>query len=412
MKEKLFSRDFTLIVIGQVISLFGNAAVRFVLPLYLLNQTGSSALYGFVTACAFIPSILLSPVGGIIADRMNKRTIIVVLDFCTAAVTITFSLLLHSINPVLLITLTLMILHGISGAYQPSVQASIPALVTPNHFMSANSIINMISYIASLLASVLGGFMYSMSGLNWVLFLCILCFLFSAIIELFIHMPSANQKFSGDILRIAKEDFARSIKFIRTENPVIGKLLLVICSLNLFMTSMMTVGMPYIITELLEFETSTANQLYGLSEGIVAAGGLMGCILAGTLAKKISIYKSGNLIIADALLTFPAGISLLHFMPGIVSYIILTMCCSFMMVISIIFSIQIMSFVQAQTPSHLIGKVISLILTLSMCAQPLGNAFYGVAFEACRGFEFMVVLLSGAVALVIAITTKHIFRRI
>ena len=77
MKEKLFSRDFTLIVIGQVISLFGNAAVRFVLPLYLLNQTGSSALYGFVTACAFIPSILLSPVGGIIADRMNKRTIIV-----------------------------------------------------------------------------------------------------------------------------------------------------------------------------------------------------------------------------------------------------------------------------------------------------------------------------------------------
>ena len=81
MKQSLFSRDFTLVVIGQIISLFGNAAVRFALPLYLLNQTGSPALYGTVMACAFIPSILLSPIGGIVADRVNKRNIMVILDF-------------------------------------------------------------------------------------------------------------------------------------------------------------------------------------------------------------------------------------------------------------------------------------------------------------------------------------------
>lgn len=71
MKQKLFSKDFTLVIIGQIISLFGNATVRFALPLYLLNYTGSSALYGTVTACAFVPAILLSPVGGMIADRVN-----------------------------------------------------------------------------------------------------------------------------------------------------------------------------------------------------------------------------------------------------------------------------------------------------------------------------------------------------
>ena len=85
MKQKLFRRDFTLVAIGQIISLFGNAALRFALPLYLLNQTGSSRLYGLVTACAFIPAILLSPVGGIAADRFNKRNIMVLLDFFTAA---------------------------------------------------------------------------------------------------------------------------------------------------------------------------------------------------------------------------------------------------------------------------------------------------------------------------------------
>lgn len=81
MNQKLFSKDFTFVVIGQIISLFGNATIRFALPLYLLNLTGSSALYGVVTACAFIPAILLSPVGGIVADRVNKRNIMVTLDF-------------------------------------------------------------------------------------------------------------------------------------------------------------------------------------------------------------------------------------------------------------------------------------------------------------------------------------------
>ena len=113
MNQKLVSRDFTLVVIGQIISLFGNAAIRFALPLYLLNQTGSSAIYGTVTACAFIPAILLSPIGGIVADRVNKRDIMVILDFFTAAVIAGFSLLMNSVNLTVLLAVTLMILYGI-----------------------------------------------------------------------------------------------------------------------------------------------------------------------------------------------------------------------------------------------------------------------------------------------------------
>ena len=139
MKQNLFSRDFTLVVIGQIISLFGNATIRFALPLYLLNQTGSSALYGTVMACAFIPTILLSPIGGIVADRVNKRNIMVILDFFTAAVILIFPLLMGSVNLVVLLTVTMMLLYGIAGAYQPAVQASIPALTDPEHFMEPPS---------------------------------------------------------------------------------------------------------------------------------------------------------------------------------------------------------------------------------------------------------------------------------
>ena len=64
MQTKLFRRDFALVVIGQIISLFGNAILRFALPLYLLRETGSSTLFGVVTACSFAPMVILSMVGG------------------------------------------------------------------------------------------------------------------------------------------------------------------------------------------------------------------------------------------------------------------------------------------------------------------------------------------------------------
>ena len=211
MDQKLFSKDFTLVVIGQIISLFGNATIRFALPLYLLNLTGSSVLYGTVTACAFIPAILLSPIGGIVADRVNKRNIMVILDFFTAAVILAFSLLMNEVNLILLLTVTLMFLYGIAGAYQPSVQASIPALTNQDNFMAANSIINTISSFASLMGPVLGGILYSAYGLKPVLWVCMVCFLMSAVMEIFIKIPFQKQTSGDGILKTARTDFAELI---------------------------------------------------------------------------------------------------------------------------------------------------------------------------------------------------------
>ena len=410
MNQKLFSKDFTLVVIGQIISLFGNAAIRFALPLYLLNLTGSSALYGTVTACAFIPAILLSPVGGIVADRVNKRNVMVILDFFTAAVIVTSSLLMNEVNLILLLTVTMMLLYGIAGAYQPSVQASIPALVNQQSFMAANSIINTISSFSSLMGPVLGGILYSTYGLKPVLWVCMICFTLSAIMEIFIKIPFQKQISDGGILTTAKKDFAESIHFIRKEKPVIGKVLLMVCGINLFLSAMIIVALPYLITEVLHLEASWANKLYGFAEGALAAGGLTGGILAGVFANKLVIQKSGRLIIACAICVFPISTALILFSSGIINYIIVTVCCFVIMVFSTIFTVQMMSFIQTETPQNLIGKVIAVILTVSMCAQPLGNALYGILFEICKGFEYTVVLFSGIVSLLIAVKAKNIFQ--
>ena len=71
-KQEVPMNTFFLIVLGQIISLFGNAALRFALPLYLLRQTGSAALYGGITALAMLPALAGMLTGGALADRCRK----------------------------------------------------------------------------------------------------------------------------------------------------------------------------------------------------------------------------------------------------------------------------------------------------------------------------------------------------
>lgn len=410
MEQKLFSKDFMLVIIGQIISLFGNAAIRFALPLYLLNLTGSSTLYGTVTACAFIPAILLSPVGGIIADRVNKRNIMVILDFLTSIVILVFSLLMGKVELVVLVAVTMMLLYGIAGAYQPSVQASIPALASQDNIMAANSVINTISSFSSLTGPVIGGILYSAYGLKPVLYVCMACFFISAVMEIFIKIPYKKQAQDGSILYIAKEDLLKGLTFIRKDQPVIGKVLIITCGLNLFLSAMIITGLPYLITEVLGLGELQANKLCGYAEGALAAGGLAGGIFAGVLASKLSIKKAGMLLSGGALSVFPVSIALILPLPGIAVYTVMTICFFIIMVLSTIFTIQMLSFVQSVTPQELTGKVIAVILAGSMCSQPLGNALYGIFFEICKGYEFAVILFAGITSLIVAVSSKNIFK--
>ena len=152
----MLEKNFILIVVGQIISLFGNAILRFALPLYLLNETNSAILFGLVSACSFIPMILLSPVGGMIADRVNKRNIMVILDFLTAAITLLFTIYFDKMNLTVIILIMLTLLYGIQAAYQPAVQSSIPLLVSKENLIRGNAIINLISSLASLIGPVAG----------------------------------------------------------------------------------------------------------------------------------------------------------------------------------------------------------------------------------------------------------------
>jgi len=411
-KSKILPHDFILVVIGQIISLFGNNVLRFALPLYLLNQTHSPALFGLVSACSFIPMILLAPIGGIFADRVNKRNIMVILDFCTAILTLFFSLLLGNVNLVILIVITLIILYGIQGAYQPSVQASIPALVSPEQNITANSIVTLVNSLASLLGPVIGGIVFGFYGLRPVLTVSIICFFVSAVMEIFIHIPFEKKKTAGSIFSIAKNDLRDGVVFMKDKNPIIGKIAIYIAAINLFFSALLIIGLPIIITQKLGFSESVGSRLYGYCEGAMAAGGLFGGILAGTLSNKLKIQNSHILLFVCSFLLFPIGITQLLNFSSIVSYIIIIICCFITMTASTVFSIEMLSYVQLITPSELIGKIMALAMSLCMFASPLGQAIYGGLFEFMSDKLYIIFFFATIISCIIAIKSRESFKNL
>ena len=71
MKQRLFTRDFTLLALGQAFSLLGNYALRLALSMYVLELTGSAGVFAGMLALAMAPTVLLSPLGGALADRLE-----------------------------------------------------------------------------------------------------------------------------------------------------------------------------------------------------------------------------------------------------------------------------------------------------------------------------------------------------
>ena len=402
-KTKRFGKDFILVIIGQIISLFGNAVLRFALPLYLFDQTGSPTLLGLVSAGSFLPMVVLSPVGGIVADRVNKRNIMVVLDFSAAALIALFALALGRMPLVPLLMAVLLLLYGIQGAYQPAVQASIPLLAAPEQLMPANAAVNMVSSLASLVGPVLGGVLYSWNGLRPILYVSCACFVFSAVMETFIRIPHASRGDGGSIWRVAQKDMARSLRYIFREKPVVGRIILLVCAFNLFMSSMLIIGLPVILRQTLAVDTLR----YGLSQGALAAGGLAGGILAGVLGERLDIRRAHFLLLGCALGILPMGLSL-ALAPASAGYVVVAVCSFMLMVLSTLFSVQMMAFVQSQTPGELVGKVISCLLALSMCAQPIGQAMYGVLFEQCPAW--LVGCGASGVSALVALASRAAFR--
>ncbi|MCI9240883.1 MFS transporter [Oscillibacter sp.] len=400
----LFRRDFTLVVLGQIISLFGNAILRFALPLYLLRQTESPALFGAVGAAAFIPAVLCAPIGGVVADRVNKRNIMVILDFSTAGLILLFTLLLDRAPLVPLMVASLMLLYGIAGAYQPSVQASIPLLARPEQLTSANAVINMVQTLSALLGPVIGGVLFGAFGLRPILWVGMACFFLSAVMELFIRIPHSPRAAAGGVLSTVRRDLGESWRFIRRERPVFLSVMLVLALFNLVLSAALVVGIPVAVVQTLGMSDSRL----GVTQGAMGLGGLFGGVLAALLGPRLRLRRGGAVLLAASLTAAGMGAALLPGVPPSLGWWGVTAMSFAIMVLSTLLVVVLSAAVQGQTPPELLGKVMAFIMAVSNCAAPLGQAVYGALFEACPAWA--VLLGAAGAAALAAAWSRGVFR--
>ncbi len=405
-KSALFTRDFTLVVIGQIISLFGNAILHFALPLYLLRETGSLTLFGAVNACSFVPMLLMGPIGGAAADRVNKRNVMVILDFLTAGLTLCYCLLWGKAPLIPLIIGTLMLLYAIAGAYQPAVQASLPLLLPPERLTQGNAVINMVNTLANLLGPVLGGIIFGLWGLGPILAIGGVCFFCSAVMEIFIRIPHERRPRSEGVLATVAKDLGESWKYISKERPVFLSVTLVLAAFNLLMSAALIVGVPGLIAGVL----GMSDAYLGLTQGAMGLGGLLGGMLAGVLGSRLKPRHGSQFLLLCSGMAGVMGLAMLPSVPEIASYWILTAMALTTMAAATLFTIVLLTLVQAQVPGQLLGKVIACIQAMANCASPLGQAAYGALFDSLP--PWAVLLGAAALAALVALVSKQVFRQL
>ncbi len=406
-KEKLFTRNFTLLILGQVSSLTGNYTLKFALSMYVLEQTGSASIFAGMLSAALLPTVLLSPFGGILADRANRKHIMVALDTLSGLVVLAAGLLLPLGRELWVIGALLVLLSVLAAFESPTVQACVPQMVSPQNLVQGNAVVSQVSAVTSLVTPFLGSLFYTAFGIGPVFAAAVVCFWLTALLECMIHLEYQKPPRTAGIGAIVREDLAVSAHFLRREQPDILKLLLLAALAGMFVSGTAVVGFPYLVRTVLGLSAT----YYGAAESAMGAAAILGSLCAGLLGKKLRVRDLSAIFLSFGLSLFPIGLSFLLPVGRMARYGVLLFFFCVCQLGVCIFSTYAITLIQQRTPKQLMGKVMSCVFTLSMCAQPVGQVVYGALFDCFSDSVYWVLIPTGVLICLIAVASRGFLKR-
>lgn len=405
--NKLFSNNFILLILGQISSLFANTILRFALSVYILELTGSASIFAGLLALAMVPTILLSPFGGILADRANRRNIMVTLDFLSGITATIAVLTINESNAVVVVGSVLVILSVLSAFESPTVQAAAVQMQEGDNVIRANAVVNQVAALASLVAPFLGSACYTAFGLKPVLAASVFSFFITALLEEFIRLPYVRERFHAGWKEVVKHDFRLSIHFLVREKPGILRLLLSVAVIGCFIMGIGNVGLPYMI----RVSLGLSAEYVGIAESVCGAAAIVGSIVVGVAAKRLKASGMYRFLIGVGGCMIPMGLS---FLLGnvMVIYWSLLLFIAIMQVLASIFSIYCLSLIQQQTPNELLGKVMAYIATITLCLQPIGQIVYGMLFDALTNNVLWIMIGTALCVILVSVAARKTFEGI
>lgn len=364
------------LLVAQLCAYSMLSALCFACPLYLFDCSGSSTLYGAVAAIAFIPGVLATPAGGILADRGRRRGVLVVLGIVLMATSLLFIPVKRSLPLAVVVAAMLCVQYGIQSLLKPMLQIETVRMTGQEKVERATALVSQITMMSNILGPVVGTAVYGCFGIDTLCATASVTFAISALLFGGALKQNASSETMGDCATrtTCRNDFRESIRYLLQNSSLVAVILLA-AVLNLALVGL-TIGAPIIVTKHLGMQSSCV----GIVEVALGLGGLTGSGLVGIWPHRFSLNGICRYVAMICFGVVPIIVTLLSG-PDELAFAALAAGSAWVMAWASITSVEIVSFVQRSAPKKLCGKVLALVYMTLSCATPIGQLIYGLAYD-------------------------------
>lgn len=297
---------FTVVWIGQLVSLLGTSMTNFALTIWAFEQTGRATDLALIGFFFMVPLLIVSPMAGAIVDRNDRKLMMMISDLASGVVTI-IVLILFATG--LLEVWHLYITAAISGTFQtfqwPAYSAAISTMLPKKQYARANGMISLAESGSGIFAPVLAGAMLSFLGMNAIFAIDIITFTVAIGALLVVNIPNPKQTEAGKESQGSLwQESAYGFRYILKKPSLLG-LQLLFLGANFMASLGFTVFAPMILAR-----TGNNELIFGSVQSASAIGGVVGGLIMsawGGPKRLVHGVVIGWVISGVAQATFGAG---------------------------------------------------------------------------------------------------------
>lgn len=356
-------RGLFIIWLGQVVSGVASSITGVALPIWIFSITESGTAVGILEFFFFSSYLITVPFAGILIDRSNRKTMMLMYDFLSLAA-LAILLLLQTLGLLEVWHLYLAAtFQGIGSAFQsPSYAAAITTMVSKNQYIRANGLISLLYEIPGIFGPLLAGIMYLVIGLSGILAINILAFVISIGVLLFVEIPQPPKTIEGVLShRKFLSEALYGIKYIFQRPSLLG-LQLIFFTGNLFSGIALSAAVLY---PMILLRTENNTQVLGA----IQSGGALASVLGGLfLTTWGGIKRPARAIILAWLFSSLFGMTLLGVGQTLVIWLIAVVVDA---IFDPIVNVSMDAFLQAKVPPDLQGRVFSASDFIAQAMLPL-----------------------------------------
>jgi len=364
----LRNRSYTLLWLSQLVSRLGDGLYEIALVWLVYDETGSSLAASGVFIAYTLPTLFFSLMGGVLADRVNRKYILVGCDWVRGALLITVALILgHEKLTVLQTYVVTFALSSVARFFIPAFTSTIPQIV-PREQLAAASALNKLSGMAADIGGpVLGGVLVAVLSPARVLLIVGMIFVMAGLLTMWISVPPhPRRKADGDASPSSIWADIREGARAVFQDGLILALVTLVAILNLLLAPLNVV-----LPRLADY-TGMGSTSFGLMAATISAGSAVGALTVPRLHKQFggrTLMTYGTFGMGIAFCGLAAAAKLLWAILPI--FVVIGICV-------IVIQIPAVVTMQEHVPNHLLGRVASTLEVVSQAAIPLGSAAAGL----------------------------------